>query len=330
VVAMPATKRGVVAPGSPAIFKPDLYRGKAILLDVPDEEGFMMTFRSLGEDEDHFLDAYVGIVDLSAKLGKMVYSLSLQPKHGFFLQLLDGSLCAQDGTHQKDSGINMDQGQTLRMCFRKEPQPALLFGVNEAVLTEVHFNSAIPPGQYCPCMILEPGVDTTMAVTTCEAPSKRRPPVALERMWEERNFTDGTVVCDGQTFPVHRAVLSVASPFFAAAFGGQMREATSAQLEIPDAPACAVEAVLRFVYTDALEPQHAAAVLPLAHRLELDSLVGRCAEVLFHDLSAASVAEVVRVLRGFREHASVAPVWENLLRTVQRNDRLFRIAMESG
>merc|ERR1711879_657598 len=102
----------------------------------------------------------------------------------------------------------------------------------------------------------------------------------LANLWDTRAHGDATITCEGQTFTVHRGILSAASPVFAACFRNDMVEGISANIEIRDSQAEAVEAMLRYIYTSNIDSSTAPAVLLLAHRYQIETLVGRCAEVL--------------------------------------------------
>jgi len=147
-------------------------------------------------------------------------------------------------------------------------------------------------------------------------------------MWEERAFTDAEVTCDGRSFSVHRTVLAAASPVFSATFRGQMREAATAQLEVVDAPASAVEALLRYIYTGVLEPATAAAVLPVAHRYQIERLVTRCCEELLRCLAPDTAVETVRALRALREDKVIVPFWDRTIDKVHEDKALFRVVLE--
>merc|ERR1711964_107042 len=113
---------------------------------------------------------------------------------------------------------------------------------------------AIPPGDYRPCISvsnagqrLQVAVSTPAAKRLGEHDSQQLLKMS-KSMWEDRVFADATVVCGGRCISVHRCILSAASPFFAKAFQGQMREAKDASIMIKDASADAVEHFLQYLY----------------------------------------------------------------------------------
>ncbi|KAK8085378.1 hypothetical protein PG997_006649 [Apiospora hydei] len=63
-------------------------------------------------------------------------------------------------------------------------------------------------------------------------------------------FTDAVVKCDGQTWPIHRVIVCRESEWFAKAFCGNFKEATTQEIDIHDIDPSDVEKVLRYIYYD--------------------------------------------------------------------------------
>lgn len=61
-------------------------------------------------------------------------------------------------------------------------------------------------------------------------------------------FSDAVLLCDGESFPVHRAQLSFRSPVFRGMFENKMAESQSGVVEIRDMEPLVLAEVLRYVY----------------------------------------------------------------------------------
>lgn len=70
------------------------------------------------------------------------------------------------------------------------------------------------------------------------------------KLWRERRFPDAEVKCADKVFLVHRGVLAQASDVFARMFDSSMVEGQSRKCEINDADPEAVEAMLKYMYTN--------------------------------------------------------------------------------
>eukprot|EP00415_Alexandrium_ostenfeldii_P001684 UN1684 len=102
----------------------------------------------------------------------------------------------------------------------------------------------------------------------------------LQAMSRDRDFLDCKLVCGGRKFPCHRIVLATASPVWRVALAGSFKESRDAVIVVTDADPSTVEALLKYVYDGTFDAAHAVAMLPLAHRYEMDELVGLCATAI--------------------------------------------------
>lgn len=338
------TKRRRLSIEGPTVIKGHMHKSGIVPLEAHDAEDFALSVRLPGKI---LVCALVGVLPATAEAKQPddIFFRDARPpedgilKHGFFLDLRTGKLVGQDGTNQEPSGVlhcGLIVGQRLRLRFSGGEEPALQASVDDGELAALRFRTPIPRGDYRPCVLLDgrSAVEVEMARSTVGRPSigvqasQKAPSADLAKMWTERVFTDAVVVCeDGASFTVHRAVLCSASPVFAASFGGHMKEASSARLDIVDAPSEAVEALLRFIYTGLGEPRLAATVLPLAHRYQLDALVARCGEELVEELCPGTAAETVRALRPLREESSLALLWDQVLVKLQADKQMLCAAL---
>ncbi|KAJ1272869.1 hypothetical protein BS78_06G235700 [Paspalum vaginatum] len=120
----------------------------------------------------------------------------------------------------------------------------------------------------------------------------------LAGMLKRGEGTDVTFVVGGQRFPAHRCVLAARSAVFKAELLGAMREKATAHVRIEDMEPAVFEALLHFVYTDALPDgcddagknvlmQH---LLVAADRYGLHRLRHMCEDRMCRSVDAETVA----------------------------------------
>mmetsp|Transcript_73777 Transcript_73777/g.130864 ORF Transcript_73777/g.130864 Transcript_73777/m.130864 type:complete len:352 (-) Transcript_73777:8-1063(-) len=189
----------------------------------------------------------------------------------------------------------------------------------------------IPPADYRPCISIGHFVPRfTVAIDTPRRPGRQKsldeghPAKLAKNLWTDRKFADAVVVCGTCSIPVHRCVLAAASPFFARAFEGCMRESHEAKVVIEDIDARSLEALLAFLYTGLADGQvDAASLLPVAHRLEVSGLVDYCAGVLAREVSEENIAGTVATLQPYRDDAAVKPHWDVIRCSMLANEALI-------
>jgi len=146
------------------------------------------------------------------------------------------------------------------------------------------------------------GADLAAQASLSSPPAKRQKLSHLEAMghtlWQMRESGDFTIQCGGAALRAHRCILEAASPTFAAMFSNQMLEVQTSVLKIEDADEIDVESFLHFMYTGELESSaNDCAVLRIADKYGMDSLVAACCERIVEKLSVATVTDSVRALR---------------------------------
>ncbi|KAM3260183.1 hypothetical protein ACQJBY_051444 [Aegilops geniculata] len=105
----------------------------------------------------------------------------------------------------------------------------------------------------------------------------------------------------GETFSAHRSVLAARSPVFRAEFFGSMKEGTTSEaIHIDDMEAQVFNALLTFMYTDALpdmnqqeESAMAQHLLVAADRYDLERLKLICSDKLCKHIDTSSVATIL-------------------------------------
>merc|ERR1712216_762624 len=162
-------------------------------------------------------------------------------------------------------------------------------------------SEAIPQNDYRPCLNLHSDAVRVCVSTTASHCKKRKQPLESSQpckisrsLWTSRAFADAAVVCGTASFKVHRCVLSAASPFFDRAFSSSMQEGVEARVTIDDADPASVELLLAYLYTGFADlADHAWALLPLAHRLQVNELVVECAAAISEKLDERNVSDAV-------------------------------------
>ena len=73
---------------------------------------------------------------------------------------------------------------------------------------------------------------------------------SIDSSWTDKRFTDAEVLCDGQTWEVHRVILSTHSEYFRRVFNLKTgKDAyTAIDLNLEEEPPL-IEAMLKFMYT---------------------------------------------------------------------------------
>jgi len=195
--------------------------------------------------------------------------------------------------------------------------------------------SSCPSGDYRPCLSicgmhvrLKVDVDVHNRLHKHSSANDDSQAVKIVKaLWEVRPFPDAFVVCGSRRIAVHRSVLATASPFFAAAFESQMREGLQAEVALEDAPD-AVEILLSYLYTGHVGDEFdATAVLPVAHRLEINDLVEVSAAKMVQELCEENINKVIVALRPFMHDPTVKPYWDAVSHYVQCDNALVRKLM---
>mmetsp|Transcript_73715 Transcript_73715/g.146125 ORF Transcript_73715/g.146125 Transcript_73715/m.146125 type:complete len:343 (+) Transcript_73715:80-1108(+) len=300
----------------------------AALLEVPDPSNFKVSFYGHGA-------AGIALASVNLDVRKPCDTV-----HGFFIPSSGGFMRWRDATTDESCRLPASLGFTatasnpfqLKFSLTASGLPELWIGHVGEALGQVSFSKPIPTGSYRPCILLHGVGDLHVAVEPSRKRSKQddHSAASMAQMWEDRYFTDAEIVCQGRAWKVHRCVLCVSSPVLAAAFGGQMQEAKSSRMDINEATADDVEAMLRFIYTGDLNngSANASSLLLLAHRYDVKGLVQRCGDHILDALSKDVVTDVVRCLRALRQDAEIQPLWKTVLDRVFDDRELFEAAME--
>lgn len=150
-------------------------------------------------------------------------------------------------------------------------------------------------------------------------------------LWKRRRFTDYMVICAGEQIPCHRAVLAEASPVFDRALDSQMREASNGSFEIKEAEPHSVHSMLAFMYTGKVEDEpieRIAALVALADRYGVETLVMACANQLLENLNPDRAITVTRALKGLKHKPEFEATWKALQNKLKENEELLSAVMD--
>ena len=114
-----------------------------------------------------------------------------------------------------------------------------------------------------------------------------------------------------KVIPAHKFVLSIGSPVFEAMFYGEIPE-TRASIELPD---CEYESLLelfRYLYSDEvnLSGSNVMAVLYLAKKYIVPSLVDKCSQYLQDHLQPENVFNILPMAEKYQEKGLINQCWE--------------------
>lgn len=112
---------------------------------------------------------------------------------------------------------------------------------------------------------------------------------SLNKMRENRSYTDVTLRVKGEVFHAHRIILAASSRYFDAMFSAGMKESSQTEVEVKadDLTVEAFRLLLDFIYTSALPVTEANVldVLEAADQLEILSVVEKCSLFIMHNLT---------------------------------------------
>eukprot|EP00929_Paragymnodinium_shiwhaense_P054172 TRINITY_DN27145_c0_g1_i1.p1 TRINITY_DN27145_c0_g1~~TRINITY_DN27145_c0_g1_i1.p1 ORF type:complete len:252 (+),score=87.99 TRINITY_DN27145_c0_g1_i1:81-836(+) len=154
--------------------------------------------------------------------------------------------------------------------------------------------------------------------------------LGLFDLWKTRRFADALVKCGNEAFAVHRAVLAMRSPVFAAMFEQDgFKEGAERLITIGEADPKTVEGLLEYIYVGQVpRAVDCKCLLPLAERFEVQGLVDVCVGVVNCELNEENVVPTVRLFRQQRHREAVGKAYDDLVKRIKRDDRLLRAVLE--
>eukprot|EP00092_Neocalanus_flemingeri_P040433 GFUD01044034.1.p1 GENE.GFUD01044034.1~~GFUD01044034.1.p1 ORF type:complete len:328 (+),score=70.64 GFUD01044034.1:51-1034(+) len=110
----------------------------------------------------------------------------------------------------------------------------------------------------------------------------------LLKMYEDKDFTDFSVVCNGKPFLCHKAILAARSPVFKAMMESNMKEANDAIVELKNCTEVVAKSFVKFFYTGQVDEEvlkeNAASFLDLSEEYDLQGLKAIAEQVMIANL----------------------------------------------
>lgn len=115
----------------------------------------------------------------------------------------------------------------------------------------------------------------------------------FKKLWASGKLSDFLIVVGSREFRVHKNVLSIISPVFAAMFENDMTEEQTSQMTIPDFSAVAVEEFLKYVYTGHIpNDTNAMELFALSAKYDVKGLKDACEEMIFENCDCTNALEI--------------------------------------
>ncbi len=119
----------------------------------------------------------------------------------------------------------------------------------------------------------------------------------LAGLREEGTLCDVELKAEQQTISAHKAVLSAATPYFAAMFAGKFKETRSRVVAVKDVTFVGLKNVVECIYTTEIDinDDNIDDILPAAHLLQMNDIVEECKEWMLAKLTEANCFNFLRL-----------------------------------
>ena len=149
---------------------------------------------------------------------------------------------------------------------------------------------------------------------------------SLNELKKSNILCDTTIKTEGKDFPVHRCVLTAASPYFRAMFTSEFRENDSGFVELKNVTGAIMNEIIQFMYTGKAETDSSSAqeLIMAADFLMLPSLKLKASKFLEGTISVTNCLALESFARQFNcdllKQASVSYKMENFPSVVKTDD----------
>jgi len=118
----------------------------------------------------------------------------------------------------------------------------------------------------------------------------------MEKLASMDALSDVVIICGGEKFKAHRAVLAARSPVFEAMFTHEMAEKSSGQVKIPNFKSNEMRDFLHFLYHAKLESfEHSVKLLDLADKYQVATLKELCVDHLMSQVTKDNAMEMLQL-----------------------------------
>ena len=148
-----------------------------------------------------------------------------------------------------------------------------------------------------------------------------------ELLWSQPIFTDAEILCQGERFRVHKAIVAVGSSFFQSMFDSGMSEARDGIVIIHDANPTTVRSVLQYLYLSTIPNDvDVVELFALAHRFNIQGLVRDAGSRMLSRITVDNIHARATMLRRHMQDPVVAEILEEMidLLTLSENRELLQ------
>ena len=116
----------------------------------------------------------------------------------------------------------------------------------------------------------------------------------MKKLFSNPNFSDWTLICEGEKISCHRNILGARSLDFQTMFEQTgFKESSLCQTQITDIQLITLKALVKYIYTDALDPENdnIKELFVAADKYDIQGLKKRCESILAAELKVENAAE---------------------------------------
>eukprot|EP00928_Gymnodinium_smaydae_P083858 TRINITY_DN67096_c0_g1_i1.p1 TRINITY_DN67096_c0_g1~~TRINITY_DN67096_c0_g1_i1.p1 ORF type:complete len:248 (-),score=26.75 TRINITY_DN67096_c0_g1_i1:187-930(-) len=155
-------------------------------------------------------------------------------------------------------------------------------------------------------------------------------------LWENREFTDCEAVSkEGDTFNVHRCILSAGSEVLRRMLRSSMEEAATCKITFQETTTADLDAFLQYLYTGACPPSSRAQSWSLSGLIHLSDmyatpdLLQAVLDIAIESVRVDNVADIARSMNKRKHIESVADAYRALKKRVAENQDLQDSVLDS-
>jgi Leucine-rich repeat (LRR) protein len=144
----------------------------------------------------------------------------------------------------------------------------------------------------------------------------------INQLWEKSRFSDFVIKVGSKQFDVHRIILGLQSPVFAAMFEKEMKEKRSDEIKIVEFSAEAVDDFLHYLYTGEVKEVNAMELFGLASKYDVMSLKHNTEEIVLKNINEKNAIEVFELGQLYGSKLMKKTACEEIKKTFKELDKL--------
>jgi hypothetical protein len=267
----------------------------------------------------------LGIVPFDCRLPhEPSYIFPLISRHdGVMLHSISMELCTADERVNTGLAAPKNKHDSILMALN---HGMLSFGSKDRYYV---FSTALEDNRYAVIVSMALSDEGAKELQVRGTGSKRKHDAETRRemLWSQRKFTDAEIQCQGERFPVHKAIVAVGSSFFQSMFASGMSEARDGIVIINDVNPTTLRAVLQYLYLSTIPNDvDMVELFALAHRFNIQGLVEDAGERMLSRMTVDNIHARATMLRRHMQDPVVAALWEEMidLLTLSENRELLQ------